>query len=276
MGGMKPLNPARVVPVEVAEAIGPFYVYVLIDPRDNGIFYVGKGTGARMAAHGRQADLEPDAGESTKLRRIHDIRASGLEPHTDVVVHQIDTEDEAFRIEAALIACLPNLTNLASGHGAGTGRTPLDNLISTYGAPPLTTDATEAALLIRLTNRWTTKHEELEPGTFRAGTGWYPRITSVELYDATRGWWKVSQRTISRRNVSHAVAVVDGITRAVYRTDQWIGPRPDGRFAFNGEQLTSGTVFDSYVGPIGRRAPFAAHSQNPLIYWPPTSSASRQ
>lgn len=126
-------------------------------------------------------------------------------------------------------------------------------------------------MLIRLTNRWTAKHEELKPGTFRTGTGWQPRITSAQLYDATRGWWKVSPRTISRRNVRHAVTVVDGVTRALYRIDRWSAPRLDGRSAFAGEQLTDGAVFDSHIGPLGRKALFAAHSQNPLSYRPPRS-----
>jgi len=32
-------------PSEVADRLGPFYVYVLVDPRTDQIFYVGKGAG---------------------------------------------------------------------------------------------------------------------------------------------------------------------------------------------------------------------------------------
>ncbi len=43
------------LPPEVAERIGPFYVYLLVDPRNGEVFYVGKGTGARPLAHGVEA-----------------------------------------------------------------------------------------------------------------------------------------------------------------------------------------------------------------------------
>ena len=36
------------LPPEVAERLGPYYVYALIDPRDDSIFYIGKGTGLRL------------------------------------------------------------------------------------------------------------------------------------------------------------------------------------------------------------------------------------
>jgi len=45
---MKPNHLAR----EVARQLGPYYVYALIDPRDDTIFYVGKGGEARLLAHG--------------------------------------------------------------------------------------------------------------------------------------------------------------------------------------------------------------------------------
>lgn len=42
-----------------------YYVYVLVDPRDNRIFYVGKGTGNRVYQHA-QAALVDDC-QSLKL-----------------------------------------------------------------------------------------------------------------------------------------------------------------------------------------------------------------
>ena len=49
------LLPERALPPEVAERMGPFYVYALVDPRDDAVFYVGKGTGQRLLSHGREA-----------------------------------------------------------------------------------------------------------------------------------------------------------------------------------------------------------------------------
>ena len=47
-----------------------YYVYVYLDPRDNTIFYVGKGVGNRAFAH-LAADTEKE-----KSRRIREIRAA--------------------------------------------------------------------------------------------------------------------------------------------------------------------------------------------------------
>ena len=103
--------PEVALPPEVAERIGPFYVYALVDPRDNAVFYVGKGTGQRLLSHGREALLKADSGpRSDKVARIREIRRSGGEPRIDIVRHGID-EAEAFLIEAALIDCVDDLSN---------------------------------------------------------------------------------------------------------------------------------------------------------------------
>lgn len=190
------------LPSEVADRIGPFYVYVLVDPRDGHIFYVGKGTGDRVSAHGRAAGLESDVGESAKVARIRQIRGSGVEPLIDVVRHHIGTDLEAFRVEAALIACLPSLTNVVAGHDVEAGRTSLDELVVRYGAPAIGDRLDTPVLMIRLANRWTVERQELEPGVFREGNGWKPRITSAELYDSVRAWWKVSPVSSTRRGGS--------------------------------------------------------------------------
>ena len=51
-----------VLPPEVAGGLGPFYVYVLVDPRNDEPFYVGKGTGARLLAYGAATDLAREPG----------------------------------------------------------------------------------------------------------------------------------------------------------------------------------------------------------------------
>lgn len=270
-GGDAPLLSRR-VPPEVALRIGPYYVYILIDPRDDQIFYVGKGTGDRPSSHDREAarlTLEAERSRA-KTERIRDITAAGLKPLVDIVRHGFETEDEAFQIEAALIDCLrPNITNIDAGHGTDAGRMPLEDLIARYGASDLSTEVPEVALLIRLQAKWNLLHEEVEPGYFRKGSGWKPRLTDQELYDSVRAWWAVSPTSADRHRAKHAVAVFAGVTRAVYRIENWLGPRTDGRWAFAGERVTAGPVFDAYCGPLGRRVPFAQGSRNPTSYWPP-------
>lgn len=242
-----PLSEKKVaLPAEVAERIGPYYVYVLVDPDDKQAFYVGKGTGQRLLAHGVEADLEREPGQSEKTARLHRIRDAGLEAVIEVVRHGL-TEHEAYMVEAALIDTLPGLTNKVKGHDVDRGRAPLKELITRYGAPPL--EVTEPpVLMIRLTPKWMPLREELESGYFRQGAGAYPGMSEEELYDAVRAWWRGNPAAVDRRGVTHVVAVVQGVTRAIYEIEEFIGPRDDGRWGFRGRPVEGGPMWERYVG----------------------------
>ena len=71
-----------------------WYVYFLIDPRTNEIFYVGKGTGKRCHCH--VSDAKHGRGlNPAKERRINEILHAGF----DVKVHifqKFTSEAEAF------------------------------------------------------------------------------------------------------------------------------------------------------------------------------------
>ena len=90
----------------VGERLG-YYVYLYVDPRTNEPFYVGKGQGERALAH------LADTSESRKVERIKEVRATGLEPRIDILVHGLSSEEAAFRIEAAVIDAIgpDKLTN---------------------------------------------------------------------------------------------------------------------------------------------------------------------
>lgn len=259
------VEPEFALPAEIAERIGPYYVYVLIDPRDDSIFYVGKGMGQRLLAHGYEAMLRADPGaRSSKVTRIREIRAAGSEPRIDVVRHGMD-EEEAFLVESALIDCLGHLTNAVRGHGAAEGRTSLGELMCRYGAAPVDPGATPV-ILVRL-SKWKEQHEEIERGTFRLGHGYRQGMTPEELAQSTRAWWaNISPANVERRGIRHAVAVHDGVTRAVMEIGHWV--RRGSRWAFAATPLTDGPVYDEWVGPLGRRVEFKRGSQSPVTYWP--------
>jgi hypothetical protein len=89
----------------------PHYVYELRDPRDNSVFYVGKGTGARLDAHCADED-------NAKGERILEIEGARRQV-SRVVIGRFATEDEALAVESVLIKWvygLSNLTNLIHGH----------------------------------------------------------------------------------------------------------------------------------------------------------------
>ena len=179
---------------DAANALG-FYVYAYIDPRDESVFYIGKGVGARATDH------LFDKSESKKVARIGSIRADGYEPRIDIVAHQLRDDLEASRVEAALIELfgVNQLTNLVRGRFSGDcPRRPLADFIMEHA--PQSVDVTDPALLIRINRH------------FKYG------MNAEALYENTRGTWVVGER---RNRAKFAMAVYAGIVRAVYEIESW-------------------------------------------------------
>lgn len=99
-----------------------YYVYGLVNPIDNQIFYVGKGSGKRAYDH-----LKPSGWgkNSHKLYKINKIRSTGNEPFVIFLYENID-EDTAFKMEILEIKRLRdsgvNLTNMTDGGDSGPVR----------------------------------------------------------------------------------------------------------------------------------------------------------
>ena len=87
---------------------GEYYVYGLVDPRNNNLFYVGKGTGNRVFQHVIESGNNPES-EKLKLQTIKNIENSGNKVQ-HILINWGLTESEAFASEASLI----NLTNYLS------------------------------------------------------------------------------------------------------------------------------------------------------------------
>jgi hypothetical protein len=179
---------------QVIEKLG-YYVYLYIDPNDQRIFYVGKGQGNRVFAH-----LD-DRQESRKVQVLEQLRAQGQEPIIEILIHGLQDELTALRIEAAVIDLLgqQQLTNRVRGWGSQlVGRMEVNELASQYEA--ISVSVSEPAVLIRI-NR-----------LYRFG------MSPEALYEATRGVWKISAR---RKHAQYALAVFQGVVKAVYRIDSW-------------------------------------------------------
>lgn len=229
---------------DVARALGS-YVYVYIDPRDGLPFYIGKGVGDRFLHH---LDEEPG---SDKVARIDEIRDAGMRPRIEFLRYGL-SDSEAALVEAAAIDLvgLSRLTNCVSGHHrSGFGRISARELISTLTARPV--EVRHPAMLITI--------NDLYRGN----------MTSLELYEATRGIWRVGDR---RNEVEFAMAVYQGVVREVYRIAQWheagtlpYRTRDSTGFAGSGRWEFSGAVADDirreYVGfSVGKGG------QNPVRY----------
>jgi len=89
-----------------------YFVYVLIDPSNYEIFYVGKGQNLRNYDH------KPGE-EKQKEIKIKEIERKGLKLITRII-GRYETEKEAFSVESTLIKWVygkENLTNEVFGHG---------------------------------------------------------------------------------------------------------------------------------------------------------------
>jgi hypothetical protein len=235
---------------DVANVLG-HYVYIYVDPRNEEVFYVGKGVGARATAH---LDAKK---ESRKTRRIRDIRDAGNEPRIEIVAHKLRDEVEAFRIEAALIEVLgtTNLTNQVHGWGSNESRRkPLADFIMEGAARPV--DVCDPCLLIRINK------------LFRYGS------SAKDLYESTRGTWVIGKR---RESAQYAMAVFAGVVREVYEITSWHpgGSTPyesrdtaalarhEGRWEFIG-QVAASSVREKYVGGSVQHY-FVRGQQSPVV-----------
>ena len=180
-------------PQNIISKLG-YYVYIYIDPRNNEIFYVGKGKGNRCFSHLSDTD------SSEKVKRIKAIKQDMKEPLIELLIHGV-TEDVALKVEASTIDILnvKKLTNKVKGHASSEiGRMSLEKIVSIYN--PEKADIIEPSLLIKINQ------------TFSYS------LTSNELYDATRQFWRVGK---DRDKVEFAFAVFDGTIQEVYKVVSW-------------------------------------------------------
>lgn len=181
-------------PQSIFKEIG-FYVYTYTDPRDNRIFYVGKGQNNRVFNH-----LE-EKNDSQKVKKIQEIISAGYEPRIDLIIHGLKTDEEAKRIEASIIDLIgiENLTNQVRGYETRTyGKMSVEQICSLYASEDV--EIKESALLINL-NR-----------TFRYN------LAPIELYDCTRASWVVGD---DRDKAEYAFAVYQGIVQEIYKIEGW-------------------------------------------------------
>lgn len=117
----------------VAEKLG-YYVYALIDPRDDRIFYVGKGKGDRVYQHARHAQkVGSESRAELKLGRIQEIHAEALDVRVELIRRGL-SEETAFELEAALMDTLElagvRLMNLVAGQGIARAWRPLADIVA--------------------------------------------------------------------------------------------------------------------------------------------------
>lgn len=234
----------------VARQLG-FYVYLYVDPRNRLPFYVGKGCRTRVLAHLK------DRSEKRKNQIIAEIRREGLEPILEILVHGLSNADEALRIEAVAMELLDRTTlaNQISGISRGkVGRMRLSDVISFYDAAPV--EINDAVILIRINK------------LFRFS------MSELELYEATRGIWKLGKKS---ENAKYAFAVYEGVVREVYQINKWhrAGTLEYYSRDLRNRDLSGRLEFEGVVAPESIRGQYKGKSvtayfskglQNPVKY----------
>ena len=122
------------------------YVYVLVDPSDKKIFYVGKGKGPnRPFVHLKEGIDHKNPELETRIRKI---RIGGDEPEVEILRYGL-SERGALDMESAVIDAIGvgNLSNLIKGHR--TMRVPALKINQQLGGKPLNwEDIRVSAILI--------------------------------------------------------------------------------------------------------------------------------
>ena len=222
----------------VCERIG-YYVYILKDPRNDSIFYVGKGKGNRLFQH-VQCALE-NATDNDKYNLIREIHKDGKEVEHFILRHGLE-EKLSLEIKSTIIDLLgiENLTNSVKGHDTWErGLKTVDEVFQHYDAKAVTFD--EPCIIINI-NRLYTRG-----------------ISPQKLYDSTRASWIVGTK---RDRAKYAIASYRGLVREVYEIEKW---QPNGdRWEFIGK-VAEDVIRDKYLNQSLENY-IKKGGQNPIRY----------
>ena len=242
-------------PAGVAERL-KWYVYRLIDPRNGETFYVGKGQGNRIFEHARNAlsATEDEDAADLKSQRIKEIMSAGLDVAHVIHRHNIENQQFALQMEAALIDAYPGLTNQISGHGAGDyGCRHVEQIISEYTVRPF--EPKEPLILISIAKSY--------------------EDAGRTIYDAVRYAWRI--KVNNARSFRLVLAHRRGLVHGAFRPTKWLEATREnfpgfedmpGRWGFEGDDVEEETA-SLY---IGKRVPDeyrAKGASNPVRFVEP-------
>mgnify|MGYP001419379913 CR=1 FL=1 len=179
-----------------------YYVYILIDSRNNKPFYVGKGFGNRVFNHLHCAlEVETD---NDKYNTIRSIIAAKFEVKHLIIRHGL-TESQAFEIESTIIDLLDYLnfgiTNKVLGHHAyESGIMTSDEIIRLHNAQPLTI-ISEPVIFFNINKK------------YKRG------IDSAQIYEGVKEYWNIGKSNLNK--IRFVLAEYRGLIVEVFVIDEW-------------------------------------------------------
>lgn len=199
-----------------------YYVYLLVDPRTNQPFYIGKGKGNRVFAH-KQAALtrlkemdaldDEETKQTLKIQTINEILAADLTVSSYIVSYGL-TQAQAFASENALINYIKlvqgiELTNIVNGHG--TRAMLVEELEEQFGYQPLdlkeiATD--ELILAVKVKDAFQLSKDESKEYSIYAGSR-----DDMNLKSRTLGNWVIGKDKIDK--IRYILAINTGADNAV-------------------------------------------------------------
>lgn len=238
----------------VIEAL-QYYVYCLVDPRDNKIFYVGKGYGNRVFNHA--ADSLNENLDSLKLNTIRDICKEGLKVGYYIIRHGL-SENEAYIVESALIDVLTYekfntesiLTNIQAGHHQwDKGVKTVDEINAMYDCQDLILHTGDRIMCININK------------TYKPGIDYYG--VRENIYEATRKYWRLNENRA--RNATVVLSVYHGIVRAAFKPIEWrksdVKFETGARWEFTGVEIPDSPYLNKSIKYNIKKG-----NQNPIFY----------
>ncbi len=213
-----------------------FYVYLLVDPRNNTVFYVGKGCNDRVNGQTRRTN-------ST----VKEIEDSGKKVIREIIRHGMD-EETALHVEATLIDFFNSdyqkgkLFNAQSGFWQALhGRTSdIKNFLRLQSPPTLKESQIKENVIVININK-----------TFRAKS----------LLEATRKSWRIDLE--KARKTDLVFCEYQGVIRAVFKPGKWRkNPEDNDRIMFSGKDVSA-----EYPQYIYKELSKKRGAQNPIRYF---------
>jgi uncharacterized protein len=200
---------------KVEQEIG-YYVYGLLDPRTNKLFYIGKGLGNRVFSHADEA--ASTVTETDKLNKIREITDSGNKVEYLILRHGM-TEAESYLVESVLIDTLLHtgvkLTNAVLGHNTSLyGISTVEDINMKYSAEPLG-HIQDGCILININKSYGAAKK------------------NKTIYEATRGTWVIAPKMLDK--LKYALAEYKGFIVEVFKINPDGWEKSGNRYQFAAE-----------------------------------------